>query len=183
MTNDDVEADAKLSTVKDTGVEKLCDAACPEPHEVVPPYDYDQLSETCGTLPELLQLFRIKQFVEALDKAKVECPNHEEPPKRVDQGSTGQGDKKWCSFEDNSLTCEAGHYLYIKDAAYNRQRNQGCKPPDQTSSRHCDAHGISAKLSKECDQKQECSIPTSFHDSCPENPFTYIRVRYECVPA
>mmetsp|Transcript_49564 Transcript_49564/g.111463 ORF Transcript_49564/g.111463 Transcript_49564/m.111463 type:complete len:285 (-) Transcript_49564:45-899(-) len=89
-----------------------------------------------------------------------------------------EGTKTWCSHKDTTLECKHGQVLKLRTAFYNHFQQDDCTSPPDAKEVRCSPKAVA--VIKACTGKQVCSIPASFHTSCPENPFTFIRVRYEC---
>lgn len=76
MVPNEIEDKYGKPTVKEGSMEKLCDKSCPGPSQMVPQYDLNRLSDTCGDMSELRQLKRIAAFVDALDTPKMGTRQH-----------------------------------------------------------------------------------------------------------
>merc|ERR1719361_2303309 len=86
----------------------------------------------------------------------------------------------WCTDTDKTVACEEGQTIHIRTAMYNRQQGEDCmSPADAREEVQCSPRAMDSV--RDCEGKQECSIPASSHHVCPENPFTYIRLRYVCA--
>jgi len=83
-----------------------------------------------------------------------------------------------CIFhEPMPLNCKAGEAVAIVSAWWNRREQGACVKPEQgTGECHPDA---TDQVIKECAGQQNCILPAGY-TGCPENPFTFLRVRFRC---
>jgi len=87
----------------------------------------------------------------------------------------------WCSLQEAELACDEDSIIKVKSAFYRRVQKPDCKPAHSDKSVTCPPNALEL-LGGTCDERRHCDVPAKVHEaSCPENPFTFIRVRYECV--
>jgi len=87
----------------------------------------------------------------------------------------------WCSLQDEVLECDDDSVIKMKSAFYRRNKKPECMPAHSDSSVTCPPDALKL-LQETCDERRRCSVPAKAHQvSCPGNPWTFIRVRYECV--
>jgi hypothetical protein len=89
-----------------------------------------------------------------------------------------------CIFhEPMPLDCGAGTTVDIVSAFWRRQEQGTCVKPEHVpkgEGARCHANAIEQVI-KQCQGQPKCTLPSGF-TGCPENPFTFIRVRFKCKP-
>jgi len=89
-----------------------------------------------------------------------------------------------CIFnEPMPLDCEAGATVGIVSAFWRRQEQGACVKPEHVpkgQGKRCHANATDQVI-EQCAGQQKCTLPSGF-TGCPENPFTFLRVRFKCLP-
>jgi hypothetical protein len=89
-----------------------------------------------------------------------------------------------CIFhEPMPLDCEAGATVDIVSAFWRRQEQGSCVKPEHVpkgKGKRCHANATDQVI-KQCAGQQKCILPSGY-TGCPENPFTFLRVRFTCQP-
>jgi len=71
--------------------------------------------------------------------------------------------------------------ILVKSAFKNRQQKANCVAShDAQPALDCTPHATE-KVARACDGNTRCMLPAITHIDCPQSPYTFIRVRYECV--
>jgi len=87
-----------------------------------------------------------------------------------------------CIFHESMpLSCETGATLEIVSAFWNRREPKQCAKPDhvpKNAGPKCHANATDQVIAQ-CAGKNPCILPAGY-TGCPENPFTFLRVRSKC---
>jgi len=89
-----------------------------------------------------------------------------------------------CIFnEPMPLDCNVGATVKIVSAFWRRQEQAACVKPEHVpkdQGKRCHANATDHVI-KQCAGQQKCILPSGF-TGCPENPFTFLRIRFKCQP-
>mmetsp|Transcript_52572 Transcript_52572/g.118410 ORF Transcript_52572/g.118410 Transcript_52572/m.118410 type:complete len:352 (+) Transcript_52572:75-1130(+) len=93
-------------------------------------------------------------------------------------------ESRFCIKDEVKLTCDDDSIIVVRTGAYNRAlqdrvTGQACTPFAGGSEASCKVMNKNM-LKAKCNGKRSCIIKPEDHRSCQSDPFTFMRVRYEC---
>lgn len=87
----------------------------------------------------------------------------------------------WCLYHDEILQCDQDSVILVKSAFKNRQQKADCVASNDAQPVIDCAPNATEKVAAACDGNTRCMMSATTHIACPQSPYTFIRVRYECV--